>query len=103
VSWDFLETNIGLIHSHVKKIRLLFNFIPLGRTKSYRIYRASRNAEIAKKLLYKDTHYKKEDLNRYGKRYKKNLGKIMLSVKELEPQKKKVADFFEKNKCRTYL
>lgn len=103
VSWDFLETNIGLFYQDIKKIKFFLHLFPIARTKQYKLYRSARSAEIAKNLVYKNVAYHKNELNKYGLRYKKNLGKLMFDIKRLKPQKELISQFMEKNQCMQYL
>ena len=103
VAWDFLETNKSLFYQGMDKIKLFMHVFPVGRTKEYKLYRTAKSAEIAKEILNENASYHKKELEKYGWRDKKNLGKMILKVKKYKKERDKIMKFMKKNQCSKYL
>jgi hypothetical protein len=102
IAYDFIETNRGICHSNVKKIRTFFYFFPVGRTKQYQLYKQARAAEMAKGILLKKNGYNRKRINKIERRKSKNIGEIMLKLKESEKKRLLIETYLDKNMCSKF-
>ena len=68
----------------MKKMRTFFYIFPAGRTKKYQLYKQARAVEMAKGILLKKDGYNNKIINKIERRKSKNIGEIMLKLKESE-------------------
>ena len=81
--WDFLKANEGIFYTNVKRVKLGANFIPIGRTNQYKLYKDARSSEIAKALYYQEVENKKKKIEEKEKK-QENDERISLALEKQE-------------------
>lgn len=81
--WDFLRANEGLFYTNVKRVKLGAQFLPLGRTNQYKLYKDARSSEIAKALYYQEVENENKKREEKEKKQENN-DRIALALEKQE-------------------
>jgi hypothetical protein len=81
--WDFLKANEGIFYTNVNRVKLGANFIPIGRTNQYKLYKDARSSEIAKALYYQEVENEKKKREEKEKK-QENEDRILLALEKQE-------------------
>ncbi|MFK7827704.1 MAG: hypothetical protein AB8G05_26395 [Oligoflexales bacterium] len=103
VSNDFIDTNIGLFHTNVKKIRTFLKFIPVDVSRELKLLHSIKSAQLAKNVLSGKELYQEKDMKKYGFIRSHNLGELMFDLRNSEHQREEIEQFWNKHNCLSYL
>lgn len=103
VANDFIDTNLGLFHSNVKKVRTFLKFIPVGVSRELKLLHYVKSAELAKQVLSGKEMYDKKAMRKYGFIRGDNLGELMFDLRNSEYQRETIENFWNQRNCLSYL
>lgn len=106
LSYDFLDTNKGLMSQIVPKFRWFLDFIPSGYSYQNKLNMNLKAAEKAREILKKEQKPQKKHF-KVVRKYRSwpylNLGVFALLIKKAKKSRQRLQTFYEKNKCSQYL
>ena len=103
VSNDFVDTNIGIFQTNVKKIRTFLRFIPVGVSRELKSLHYVKSAEYAKSVLSGKEMYNKKEMKKYGFIRSSNLGELMFDLRNSEYQREEIEIFWHDHNCLSHL
>ena len=103
VANDFIDTNMGIFYTDVKKVQTFLKFFPVGTARELKLLRYVRSAELAKKVLNGKEMYDKKAMRKYGLLRGNNLGELMFDLRNSEYQREEIEQFWNTRSCLSYL
>lgn len=101
VAYDFISTNSGIFHTNFKRFET-FMYFPIGFSNQRKLYFQVRSAEKVVRGINSGNPPIKKDLNKFGIT-RKNLGKLMLDIKQRERSRLEIESFISEYDCLNYL
>lgn len=100
--YDFYETNKGIMSSDMKKVGLLFSFIPIKSSFPYRFYTNMLALEMAKSIISGKTEFTREQVRKARAFRRSNSGTIILDIQDSEANRRKIETFINDKECAQF-
>ncbi|NRA46169.1 MAG: hypothetical protein HRU09_14545 [Oligoflexales bacterium] len=103
VANDFVDTNMGIFFTDVRKVDTFLKFLPVGTASELKLLRYVKSADLAKKVLTGKEMYDKKAMRKFGFMRSKNLGELMFDLRNSEHQREEIEEFWKNRNCLVFL